>query len=113
MGQVWSKTTFDGTNEAGFLGGRGSVLAVTSQTSDGLVTAKLNEQPVDVSIDWDPSVDCDEDDRVRGFISLHRAPGANFAFADGSIHFLSEYIDYQLYRKLSTINGGEPAFLPQ
>lgn len=120
MGQVWSKTTFDGINEAGYIGGRGSIVAVTGQNpgDDGIwktdddVTAKLNETPVAISIDADPSIDNDPNDRVRGFVSLHRAPGANFAFADGSIHFISEYIDYELYRHLSTMNGSEAAFVP-
>ncbi len=109
MGQVWSKTGFDGTMAA--FGGRGSILAVTSQTPNGSIPAPLNHQPVEVSIDFDPMIDCDPNDRVRGFISMHSAPGANFAFADGSVHFISEYIDGRLYRALSTINGGEPAFL--
>jgi len=112
IGQVWSKTSFDGTNEAGHVGGRGSVLAVTSQSFDGLILAKLNEQPVDVSIDWNPALDCDAEDRVRGFTSLHLA-GSNFGFADGSVHYISEYMADDLYRNLSTMNGGKYATVPR
>ena len=110
MGQVWSKADFDGINETGFQGGHGSVLAVTAQnpgpdgqfeTSDD-VLARLNVAPVDVSIDATPGPDCqDPMDRVRGFYSFHPG-GANFLFADGSVHFVTENISPATYRSLST-----------
>jgi len=31
---------------------------------------------------------------------------------DGSVHALNENIDYQLYQKLGTRNGGEKALVP-
>lgn len=34
--------------------------------------------------------------------------GAQFAFADGSVHFLSETIDFPLLQGLATKDGGEP-----
>lgn len=43
---------------------------------------------------------------VRGFRSLHPG-GANFAMADASVQFVNEGIDHQLYRGLSTKEGGE------
>ena len=115
MGQVWSKANFDGLNETGFLGGRGSVLAVTAQdpgadgawnTSDDLLTP-LNQNPADVSIDWTVGPDNqDLGDRVRGIYSQHAA-GSMFAFGDASTRFVSESIDQDLYRHLSTRNGSE------
>ncbi len=76
MGQVWSSADFDGTNSAGFQGGRGSILAVTAQnpgpdgmgdTSDDLLTP-LNNRSADVSIDWTVKQDnSDPNDCVRGF----------------------------------------------
>lgn len=115
MGQVWSKADFDGTNEAGFQGGRGSVLAVTAQnpgpdgeygTSDD-VLAPLNGLPVPVSIDNAPGDNCSDPlDRVRSFFSFHPS-GANFLFGDGSVRFINETIDAATYRALSTIDGGE------
>ncbi|MCC9605861.1 DUF1559 domain-containing protein [Blastopirellula sp. JC732] len=45
------------------------------------------------------------------FISLHPG-GANFLMADASVHFLPETIDFDVYRGLATINGGETAQLP-
>lgn len=44
----------------------------------------------------------------QGFSSLH-VGGAQFAFADGSVHFVSENIDLAVYRNTATIQGGEPA----
>jgi hypothetical protein len=115
MGQVWSSANFDGTNFAGFQGGRGSVLAVTSQnpgadgiwnTSDDLLTP-LNQRPADVSIDWKVGPDSsDPNDRVRGFLSQHQN-GAVFALGDASTRFIPDTIDPLLYRQLSTRNGGE------
>lgn len=115
MGQVWSKADFDGTNETGFQGGRGSVIAVTAQhfgadgvwdTVDDLLTP-MNSEPADVSIDW--TVDDNEQDlldRVRGFYSFHPG-GSVFAFADGSVSFVGDSIDLRTYRHLSTKSGDE------
>lgn len=49
--------------------------------------------------------------RGCGFKSKH-AGGANFAIADGSVHFLSENIDYKLYNEMGTRAGGEVVALP-
>jgi len=38
--------------------------------------------------------------------------GASFAMCDGSVHFISETIDFTLYGDLGTIAGGEVAPLP-
>jgi prepilin-type processing-associated H-X9-DG protein len=45
-------------------------------------------------------------DWVSGFRSLH-VNGANFLFADGSVHYLKRNLDARTYRALSTYNGGE------
>ena len=49
---------------------------------------------------------------VGGFKSLHPG-GANFVLADGSVHFLNQGIDFQLYNALGTRAGGEAAVVPQ
>ena len=118
MGQVWSKANFDGRSGFGHLGGRGSVLAVTTQNAgpDGVlgtaddVLAPLNApfpQGVQVSMDisWDNARN-NPDDRVRGFASLHNG-GANFLMVDGSVRFVQESINFRVYQGLSTIQGGE------
>src|SRR5262245_47046199 len=98
MGQVWSKASFDGRDGFGHRGGRGSVLAVTTQNAgpDGIlgtaddVPAYLNPQrrgiygvqsSVDVSFDDSCS---NPADRVREFAGPHPG-GANFLMADGSV----------------------------
>lgn len=43
---------------------------------------------------------------VRGFRSLHPG-GVHFAMSDASVQFLNENIDHNLYRALSTKDGGE------
>ena len=45
---------------------------------------------------------------VRGFKSLHPG-GAQFVMADGSVHFVNEDIATDVYRALSTRDGGETA----
>ncbi len=50
-------------------------------------------------------------DRVCAFGSGHPG-GANFAFADGSVHFMSDRTDLPILQALSTIARGEVVSLP-
>ncbi len=43
---------------------------------------------------------------AKGFVSQHPG-GANFAFADGSVHFLKSNINHATYCALGSIRGGE------
>jgi len=43
---------------------------------------------------------------AKGFVSLHPG-GANFAFADGSVHFLKNSINHATYCALGSRGGGE------
>jgi prepilin-type N-terminal cleavage/methylation domain-containing protein/prepilin-type processing-associated H-X9-DG protein len=47
---------------------------------------------------------------ARGFKSMHPG-GAQFVMADGSVQFINESIDHNIYRGLSTRNGGETVTL--
>lgn len=49
--------------------------------------------------------------RACGFKSLHSG-GANFCLGDGSVHFVNEGVDFQLFNALGTRDGGEVASLP-
>lgn len=42
----------------------------------------------------------------------HHMGGSNFLMADGSVHFLSNFMDFDVYRRLATCNGQENAQLP-
>jgi prepilin-type N-terminal cleavage/methylation domain-containing protein/prepilin-type processing-associated H-X9-DG protein len=46
-----------------------------------------------------------------GLSSMHTG-GVQIAFADGSVHFVADNIDFKLYRQLATRAGGETALLP-
>jgi prepilin-type N-terminal cleavage/methylation domain-containing protein/prepilin-type processing-associated H-X9-DG protein len=48
---------------------------------------------------------------LHAFRSDHLA-GCNFAFTDGSVRFFPDSIDFDLYRALSTRNGGEVVSAP-
>jgi prepilin-type processing-associated H-X9-DG protein len=48
---------------------------------------------------------------LQGFRSFHPG-GLQFAFADGSVHFVGETISMTVYRAMATISGGEVASLP-
>lgn len=51
------------------------------------------------------------EERVLLFNNLmfgsHHSSGANFAFADGSVHFLDDAIEFAVYQDLATRDGGE------
>ena len=48
---------------------------------------------------------------VCGFKSMHPG-GVQFAMGDGSVHFISESIDYKLYNELGSRAGGESVSIP-
>jgi prepilin-type N-terminal cleavage/methylation domain-containing protein/prepilin-type processing-associated H-X9-DG protein len=48
--------------------------------------------------------------RVPGFRSNHSG-GGNFMMADGSVHFVQEDMEIEVYRALSTVAGGEDVSL--
>ncbi len=63
------------------------------------------------SIDWDGDGPVNANtqpgvDRVSNFRSNHPG-GANFLFADGSVRFIADDVDLNVYHALSTISGGE------
>lgn len=61
-----------------------------------------------------PTYDCNENGRAYGLTAARsRHPGGVGALlCDGSVHFISDSINLDLWRKLSTRAGGEVALLP-
>jgi prepilin-type processing-associated H-X9-DG protein/prepilin-type N-terminal cleavage/methylation domain-containing protein len=109
---------------------------ITSSTYNGVrigevgwlgLGCALNEVGVQVPLNYpiksmeDPSMwPCDASNNTvnpynwsvsTGFKSQHTG-GANFAFADGSVHFIQQNIDYQTYIKLGVRADGAPVQLP-
>ncbi|MCA9102322.1 MAG: DUF1559 domain-containing protein [Pirellulales bacterium] len=59
-------------------------------------------------------------DRITDGIPFNHLPfgsyhpgGAQFLLLDGSIHFITDGVDFDTYQSLATRNGNEPATLPQ
>jgi prepilin-type processing-associated H-X9-DG protein len=53
-----------------------------------------------------------ESRRVNGAFASRHPGGAMFGFGDGHVSFLSENIDLETYRALSTRAGGESVTVP-
>jgi hypothetical protein len=47
------------------------------------------------------------DSTITGFRSKHPA-GALFTYCDGSVHFLNEFIAYDMYQRLGDRRDGRP-----
>ncbi|MCA9068546.1 MAG: DUF1559 domain-containing protein, partial [Planctomycetaceae bacterium] len=101
-----------GANLASFYGGGARYAGGWAST-----VKNLNRSPVSDSLySENAHTDCRPSDGggphwVSNFRSFHTG-GASFVFCDGSVKFLSENIDIDTYRELSTIQGGEVASLP-
>ncbi len=73
-------------------------------------TAPINYPTCEGETGYDASDVCHQPNgwgAAQGFKSRHPG-GCQFVFADGSIHFLSETIDYVTYQKLGGRRDGEP-----
>ena len=95
-------TVFDGATSS-------SISSITDGTSNTLMIGEST-----AGINWMEPRDLDVSQMSFGInggpteISSHHPGGAQAAFADGSIHFLSQVVNGQLLRSLTTKAGGEP-----
>jgi prepilin-type N-terminal cleavage/methylation domain-containing protein/prepilin-type processing-associated H-X9-DG protein len=71
----------------------------------------LNQFGQPVTQPDDPTRSTDNWGIIFGFRSRHPG-GANFTFADGSVHFIQESIDMMTYQLLGCRNDGRPVELP-
>jgi prepilin-type N-terminal cleavage/methylation domain-containing protein/prepilin-type processing-associated H-X9-DG protein len=81
-----------------------------SNTATGTCAIPLNTglpKPTTSPVDTSPA----NWPNVYSFRSRHPG-GGQFAMVDGSVHFVSQTIDLNIYRALATIDGGEVAPLP-
>ena len=74
--------------------------------------------PINYPIDPNSGYDCNNPRYGKqnwnvswGFKSNHSG-GANFVFADGSVHFIEQNIDHHIYQLLGCRNDGQPVSLP-
>jgi len=74
----------------------------------GLYAAKVLEHPVNANVD-----------RILDDVQFNHLPmgsfhpgGANFVMDDGSVHLVSDSIDFEVYKSLGTCDGGESVGLP-
>jgi prepilin-type processing-associated H-X9-DG protein len=106
-GGVKLKEITDGTSHT-FLVGEASPVdgnsPAWSSEGDWAVTG------IGINFDWQNYATCVPAGtcwwNMRGFRSSHPG-GVHFAFADGSITFISDNIDHQIYRALSTREKGD------
>jgi prepilin-type processing-associated H-X9-DG protein len=81
-----------------------SVTSYTSDCSSSTASQYCPNGPAHCLLNWHVT---------WGFKSHHNGGGANFAFVDGSVHFITQSIDHRIYQYLGCRNDGQVASPPQ
>jgi prepilin-type processing-associated H-X9-DG protein len=113
MDQGWACASIGDTSTpwyASILGVTAQIGFLPNQVGD-LMDEPMNRRPgmpstSPYSLDFSGARNADGLSRISGFRSMH-AGGCNFLYADGSVHFVPQSIDSNIYRALSTYAGGE------
>lgn len=73
----------------------------------------VNPTLIEVGASWVGPTSCDPEagDETSNFSSNHPG-GAQFTLCDGSVRFISETIDFDMYQSMSTRSGGEVVTMP-
>ena len=80
------------------------IASITDGTSNTVMIVEASDE---LAVEWTKPTEWvpNEDDYWQLF-GVHDG-GTNMGFADGSVQFISEYIDFEVLTKLFTMNGGE------
>jgi prepilin-type processing-associated H-X9-DG protein len=119
LGEVLCGQNGDIYYSLGKNGSNGGINAGWAQTDGGLA---LNTTivPINTFLPYldpggngcvNPTINCDNWNLSFGFRSRHPG-GVNFAFADGSVQFISQTIDHRTYQLLGCRNDGQPVTVP-
>jgi prepilin-type N-terminal cleavage/methylation domain-containing protein/prepilin-type processing-associated H-X9-DG protein len=106
MDQAWAAASLGDTSHPWYAG----IFGVTAQfgMAPDPMDEPMNRQPGTPTVIGNDSsgYNLSGKDHVSGFRSQHRG-GCHFLYADGSVHWVNQGIAPEVYRALSTYDGGE------
>ena len=85
-----------GNGTPGGSSGSGSAASYAFRSIEYMLNSRVNRADNGVYFNWLPMT------------SHHTGRGCNFATADGSVHFLVEDMEFDIYQGMATCAGGEP-----
>ena len=85
-----------GNGSPGNSSSSGTAASYAFRSVEFMLNSRVNRADGGVYFNWLPMT------------SQHAGRGCNFAMADGSVHFLNEDMEFDVYRAMATCAGGEP-----